>query len=157
MSLLELVGIVQFAATSYLVGVIWVIQVVHYPMLGQLDPNCAGEACRRHATRITPVVGIPMFAEAAAAVALASPGLLSISSNARIASWVGLALLATIWVSTFALQVPEHEKLAKQAGAIDSRAVRQLVSTNWIRTALWSLRLPLAAYILISMMHPSPV
>jgi len=157
MNLLECVVIVQFAATSYLVGVIWLIQVVHYPMLGQLDPACASDACRQHATRITPVVGIPMLAEVAAALALAWPSLLSIPPGARIAAWIGLALLAAIWISTFALQVPQHEKLAKQTGEIDSPAVRALVSTNWIRTALWTLRLPLAAYILVSFMHQSPV
>jgi len=156
MSLLDWIGIVHFAATSYLVGVIWLIQVVHYPMMGQLDPACASDACKRHAARITPVVGIPMLVEAATAVALVWPGLLSISQGSRIAAWVGLALLAAIWISTFALQVPQHERLAKQDKAIDSPAVRALVSTNWIRTALWTLRLPLAAYILVSLIHQSP-
>ncbi|MBL8886263.1 MAG: hypothetical protein JNK16_06345 [Phycisphaerales bacterium] len=157
MSLLESVVIVQFAATSYLVGVIWVIQIVHYPMFNQLDPACASDACRRHATRITPVVGIPMLLEAAAAAALAWPGLFHIPDHARIVSWAGLALLAGIWLSTFALQVPQHDQLAKQSGAIDSATVARLVSTNWIRTVLWTLRLPIVSYTLFSIMHPSPV
>lgn len=153
MSLLDSVAILQFAATSYLVGVIWLIQIVHYPMLRQLDPACARDACTRHARRITPVVGIPMLLEAAAAVALAYPGLFTLSQHSRLLSWAGLALLAAIWLSTFALQVPQHDKLAKQSGTIDSAAVDRLVSTNWIRTALWTLRLPIAAYMLVSIMH----
>ena len=157
MSLLEWVVIVQFAATSYLVGLIWLIQIVHYPMLAQLDPGCARDACKGHATRITPVVGIPMLAEAAAAVTLLWPGVLPLSQGPQLASWIGLALLAAIWISTFALQVPLHERLAKQDTAIDVPAVRALVSTNWIRTAFWTLRLPIAAYLLVSIMHRSPV
>jgi len=42
-----------------------------------------------------------------------------------------------VWLSTFALQVPIHNRL--KAGKED-REIRHLVATNWIRTAAWSLK-----------------
>ncbi len=52
-------------------------------------------------------------------------------------AWVGLAAVGALWLSTFLLQVPQHEVL--RAG-FDADAHRRLVSTNWLRTVLWSLR-----------------
>jgi len=51
--------------------------------------------------------------------------------------WLGFLALGLIWVSTWRLQVPIHRKLA---AGFDAGAHRRLVSTNWLRTALWSLR-----------------
>jgi hypothetical protein len=42
-----------------------------------------------------------------------------------------------VWLSTFVLQVPIHNRL--KAGKED-REIRHLVATNWIRTAAWSLK-----------------
>jgi hypothetical protein len=51
--------------------------------------------------------------------------------------WVGLATLAFIWVSTFAIQVPLHAKLAR---GFDRAVWRWLVATNWLRTIAWTVR-----------------
>jgi hypothetical protein len=48
-------------------------------------------------------------------------------------------------VSTFAVQVPLHARLA---AGFDPQAHRRLVLTNWWRTAAWSLRSLLALWIL---------
>ena len=53
----------------------------------------------------------------------------------------GLALLAAVWMSTALLQVPCHRKLAR---GFDPDVARRLVSSNWIRTVCWSLRLLVA-------------
>jgi riboflavin synthase len=42
-----------------------------------------------------------------------------------------------VWLSTFVLQVPIHNRL--KAGKED-REIQHLVATNWIRTAAWSLK-----------------
>jgi hypothetical protein len=51
--------------------------------------------------------------------------------------WIGVALLAVIWVSTAFIQVPCHEQLSQEF----NKAVHQrLVGTNWLRTTAWSMR-----------------
>jgi hypothetical protein len=42
-----------------------------------------------------------------------------------------------VWLSTFVLQVPIHNRL--KAGKKDSK-IRHLVATNWIRTVSWTLK-----------------
>ncbi|MBN8598294.1 MAG: hypothetical protein J0L78_11535 [Planctomycetes bacterium] len=148
MSLLEWILIVQFAATSYLVGVIWLVQLVHYPMMAELDPSCAGESCRRHASRITPVVGVPMLIEAVCALLLILPGICA--ARGSLLAWFGFLTVGLLWLITFFVQVPQHARLARQAGVVDREAVSHLVKWNWLRTALWTLRLGLAAAMLCS-------
>ncbi len=49
--------------------------------------------------------------------------------------WLGLLLLALIWLSTAVLLVPLHRRLS---GGRDLPAVRRLVACNWLRTVAWS-------------------
>lgn len=51
--------------------------------------------------------------------------------------WIGLVLLVLIWVSTFAVQVPLHERLAL---GFDRAVWHRLVATNWLRTIAWTVR-----------------
>jgi hypothetical protein len=50
---------------------------------------------------------------------------------------VGVVALAGIVASTLALQVPAHGRLG---AAFDPHTHARLVRTNWIRTALWTVR-----------------
>src|SRR5215217_7512483 len=110
------------AATLFMVGVIWFVQVVHYPLFARVGPPDFSDYSIRH-TRLTGlVVGPPMLLEAATAVALA---------------WTGLVLVAGIWLSTALLQAPRHTALGR---GFNPAAHRFLVPSNWLRTVLWSLR-----------------
>jgi hypothetical protein len=94
---------------------------------------------REHGRRTTWVVAAPMLGELATGV-----GLLWRRPDAVPAAWAwaGLALLAVVWVSTFALQVPRHDELRD---GFDARAHRRLVRGNWVRTAAWTARGALVA------------
>lgn len=49
----------------------------------------------------------------------------------------GGLLLAIIWISTFYIQVPIHQRLLEIK---DTDLLERLVRTNWIRTAAWTIR-----------------
>ena len=128
---------VHAAATWTMVGVIWFVQLVHYPLLG--GPGRAAEpgfvAYQRENTRRTSwVVVLPMTIEALTAAALVA---LPVPGVPRAAVWTGLALVAVIWLSTALLQVPRHGRLER---GYDAAAHRGLVATNWLRTLAWSVR-----------------
>jgi hypothetical protein len=128
---------IHAAATWTMVGVIWFVQLVHYPLLG--GPGRASEsgfaAYQHENTRRTAwVVVLPMVIEALTAVALVVVPPAGVS---RAAAWAGLALVAVIWLSTALLQVPRHGRLESGYDAVSHRG---LVGTNWIRTAAWSAR-----------------
>lgn len=137
------------AATWAMTGLIWFVQVVHYPLFSRVD--AAGFAAYEavHASRTTLVVGPLMVLELSTAIWLAMttpPGL------ARSLAWTGLALVVVIWLSTGLLQVPQHAVLAR---GFDPAAHALLVTTNWVRTIAWTLRGLVALWLLTGLVPVS--
>lgn len=125
---------VHAAATWVMVGVIWFVQLVHYPLLDRAGAAGFAAFQRVNTRRTAWVVVPPMVVEVLTAIALVAVPPAGVS---RAAAGLGLALLAAIWLSTFLLQVPRHERLAR---GYHPGAHRGLVATNWLRTAAWSAR-----------------
>lgn len=122
--------LIHAAATWFLVGLIWMVQVVHYPLFAGVGTDGYAAYQRSHMSRITWVVAPAMFIELGAAVLL----VLHVESPL---AWTSVSLLGLVWLSTFAVQVPLHGKLAQ---AFDATTHRMLVVTNWARTLLWTSR-----------------
>ena len=124
----------HLASTLFMLGLIWFVQIVHYPLLGRIAPHDIPGYEQAHTRLTTWVVGPPMLAELASGVLLLWVRPVSVSS---LLAWVGIALLAVICCSTQFLQIPCHARLS---GAFDPAVHRRLVRTNWVRTVAWSLR-----------------
>jgi uncharacterized membrane protein len=126
--------VLHVAATAVMIGVIWFVQVVHYPLMALVGREGYPAYQAAHSRRTTWVVMPPMLIEIATGVWLAlRPSPFFPAS----AAWTGLALLVMIWLSTFFLQVPQHGRLE---GGFDEPAHRRLVRGNWVRTVGWTLR-----------------
>jgi len=126
--------LLHIAATGMMIGVIWFVQIVHYPMFSMVGRSGFAAYEAVHSRRTTFVVMLPMLVELATGIYLVlrpPPGF------PRGALWAGLALIGVIWLSTALLQVPQHGVLE---GGFDARAHRILVATNWVRTVGWSAR-----------------
>ena len=132
--------IVNLIATWYMVGLIWMVQIVHYNMFDRVGVEQFQQYEADHNRLITPIVGVPMLFELATAVLLlvSAP-----DSFPRWAAIVGLVLIALIWLSTVLLQIPCHNQLLN---GFDESTYRRLVSSNWIRTVLWTSRGVLMAF-----------
>jgi hypothetical protein len=123
--------IVALASSWYLTGVIWFVQVVHYPLFAGVGAAGFRDYHTAHTRLTTPVVAAPMLAELLAA-ALAIRGVPGVPARL---SWAGLALAAAAWGSTAMVQVPLHARLA---AGFDGAAHDALVATNLGRAALWT-------------------
>lgn len=130
----------HLAATLYMVGVIWMVQLAHYPLIGWIGADELPAWQAENLRRTTWVVGIPMLVEAATAAVLVG---MDDARDLGPAVLAGGVLLGLVWASTALLQVPAHDSLAR---SFDPEAVRRLVSTNWLRTILWTARGGLALY-----------
>jgi hypothetical protein len=115
-------------------GLIWFVQIVHYPLFASVIAGGFVEYERLHRLRTTIVVAPLMLIEAVCAALLALPGFTARRVDAAMAI-AGVGLVVLVWVSTFFVQVPLHERLSRGA---DAALVRRLVRTNWARTALWT-------------------
>lgn len=131
--LMATVPMIHALATWFMVGLIWFVQIVHYPLMSQVSPTEFAGYSKEHQRRTTWVVAPSMGVEAVSALVL----LASQASGARAAAWIGAALLVIIWLSTFAVQVPLHARLGS---GFDREVWRKLVLTNWVRTIAWSAR-----------------
>jgi len=133
--------VVHAAATFYMAGIIWFVQIVHYPLFGSIgEPNFID--CQRfHLSRVTWIVAPGMAAETVTAA------LLVFLHPTSLLLKLGAALLALIWWTTIFRQVPRHNVLALGYNVIVHRG---LVRSNWIRTCAWTLRGVIAAGLLLA-------
>ena len=115
-------------------GVIWFVQVVHYPLFAGVGKTGFAAYEEGHSWLTTLVVAPPMLVELITGAALLwrRPGEVPFWEAA-----LGLVLIGVIWLSTYFLQIPRHTILGE---GFDVGAHRELVTTNWLRTAAWSLR-----------------
>ncbi|MEM1127274.1 MAG: hypothetical protein AAGI71_11535 [Bacteroidota bacterium] len=137
-----LVLLAHTASTLIMLGVILIVQVVHYPLFAKVGTDGFVAYERQHARLITFIVLPTMVIELATAVALAWFQPYGLPAWQV---WSGLGLVGVIWVSTAFLQVPAHAALAT---GFDAAVHRRLVSTNWIRTVAWMARSVLALLML---------
>jgi len=134
--------LIQTLATAMMTGIIWFVQIAHYPLFEKIPKEgfVAYENC--NTTRTAWVVAPIMLVEISTALAL-------ILSGYRIAYnplyLIALGCLLLIWLSTLLVQIPLHGILSLRA---DPRTMDLLVLGNWIRTLLWSLRLALLGILL---------
>ena len=147
-TLSSLVLVLHLLATFYMLGLIWFVQRVHYPLFGAVGSDRFVAYERAHVDRTGSVVVAPMLLELATGIALVA---LAPDRVPHAAVTLGLWLLGLIWLSTFALQVPRHRELSN---GFDANAHARLVTTNWIRTLAWSARGVLVAWMAARTMLP---
>lgn len=107
---MNLLFLVHTASTLCLVGLIWTIQLVHYPLFEQVGSDTYTAYQAAHQWRITLLVLPLMLAE------LVTAGLLVLNPPRdvpAVVAWLGLILVGVIWLSTFFLQMPQHATLGK--------------------------------------------
>lgn len=132
--------IVQLIVTSFLCGLIWTIQLVHYPAFSYVNNKQFSFFHQFHSNRISLIV-MPMMV-----IELAIAGIFVTSNFSSLWIW-NLVSVAAVWVATFALSVPLHIQLEKNK---DRLSIKKLVATNWVRTFIWSFRVVFLFSILIS-------
>lgn len=131
-----------FAAGLFMTGLIWFVQIVHYPLFAAVGEDAFIPYQHRHMQRTTWVVALPMAVETVAAFALLlHPGAYEYAWLIAISS-----LVAVIIASTALLQVPDHERLARHGLA--RAAHRRLVTLNWIRTSAWTAKSAISVVLL---------
>lgn len=122
-------------------GLIWLIQLVNYPLMSFVPEDRFIDYEHAHCRRITPVVLPLMICELATSGWLWLKPITSVEAELTI----GAVMTGLLWASTFLIQVPLHKRLEK---GFEHRTWRRLVLSNWIRTAFWSARSLLMSWVL---------
>ena len=130
----EIALLANTAATLIMVGLIWFVQRVHYPLLAKFDVGQQREVGNEHQRRTSQVVALPMLIEGVSTLVLLVDRPEQVT---LVLPWLGAFLLAISLGSTVFLSVPLHQKMVDQPSA--DIGVK-LVATNWPRTMSWTLR-----------------
>ena len=130
--------LIHVYASLFMLGLIWFIQLVHYPSFFYVDKNNFSEFEKFHASNISIIVMPVMILELLTGLYIGG------RAYFELPYLINIILIACIWASTFFLSVPAHNILSKQWS---EAAAKKLVSTNWIRTVLWTLKALLVASI----------
>ena len=119
--------------TSIMTGVIWVIQIVHYPSFHFIEKELYTAFQKFHMNKISIIVIPIMLAELITGIML----FLDKSSKSPFLI-ISFIILVLIWLITGVFFTKAHNELIT---GYQELVVNQLVVMNWIRTLLWTLRL----------------
>ena len=113
--------------SSILLGLILVIHFVHYKSFNFIDVEKFVEFHKFHTKNISFLVIPLMIIEVVISIIICY-------FYFSILSLINLSLVALIWITTFLLQVPSHNKLSTGKSIAE---IEKLVSGNVFRVYLW--------------------
>ncbi|MEM9930518.1 MAG: hypothetical protein AAF840_11910 [Bacteroidota bacterium] len=117
----------NLVVTWALFGLIWTIQLVHYPSFRYIDDFSAFH--QHHTSSITLIVMPLMLLE------LMTSAWLAWQMHFQL-TWILLLLLVLfIWGITFFWAIPVHQALSQE---VTPAGITELILANWPRTLLWS-------------------
>ena len=131
--------LLNFSVTLFMTGLIWFVQLVHYPLFEKVQTDFV--TYEQNHTRYTSWLTAPvMLTELAATLAL-----WYFWPSYYVLNMAATVLIILIWISTFFIQIPLHHRLCD---AFHPDNCRKLVKTNWLRTVAWTLKsLVMATYL----------
>lgn len=137
---MEVTLILNLFSSFFLCGLIWTVQLVHYPAFHGFEKETYHEWMSLHKSRISFIVVPLMFTELITSILLSFR-----EETSTILHQAGLGIVILIWLITFFVQVQLHEKLS---AGYSEKLVQKLVSSNRWRTLLWSMKSVLGIYLL---------
>jgi hypothetical protein len=142
----QLLLLANLVLTAFLTGLIWFVQVVHYPIFLKVKEADFALFHKAHTTTTSYVVVAPMLLE------LGLSGWMLLYSFPGFPAWLpwlAFGLVLAVWLVTFQVSVPLHNQLERE---YSKAAITRLVNTNWLRTFLWTSRLALLVWMLASLL-----
>ena len=129
--------LIQIISNSVLLGIILVTQFITYPSFLSVSKQKFYYFHNKYVNRISflviPFMTLELFSLCYISYVLNDFLLIK-----------GLIILLSIWLSTFIIMVPLHNKLSLK---YEKELVIKLINYNWLRTLLWSIKLIFILYI----------
>lgn len=157
-SLLRLrpVALVHVAATWFMVGMIWTIHLVHYPLFADVGPESYVNFQAEHVDRIGRLLLVPWLTEGVSLLMLLWFVLVAKRRDIAVPVLVSAVAMAVVLVISGFWSAPAHGELAD---GFDAAVHDRLMTANLIRALAWSVRGACAAWIVVIVTqsrHESP-
>lgn len=128
--MMQAVLLICIFSTIFITGLVWFVQIIHNPLMRHVGEKEFRQYEQRH-TRLAGFLIAPvMLIELVATTVI-------LINDPDTAIVIASGLLAVIWLSTFLIQRPLHQKLSL---SFNQAHLGKLIRTNWIRTIAWTLK-----------------
>ncbi len=141
---LHAVVVTNAVSTLVLTGIIWTVQLVHYPLMALVGRDAFVTYEAAHAPRMAAVVVLPWTLQGLTTAWLLVERPVAVGAALV---WSGAAAAVLTVLVTVVWSVPAHARLA---AGFDERVHARLVRTNWLRTGAWTAHAVIASAIVIA-------
>ena len=142
-------GIVHLVATWFMVGLIWTIHVVHYPLFAYVGPDEYVAFQAKHVRRIGMVLLVPWAVEGICILALLVMAMRSKSRALLLPALLGAAAMGVVLIMSGFFSAPAHGELAD---GFDADVHADLMRADLIRTIAWTMRGGISIWMLVVLM-----
>ena len=127
--------VVHAAASMFMVGLIWTIHYVHYPLFAYVGESTYASFQTAHVERIGRLLFVPWLTEGITLLGILALAFLGGRKTLRVPAVLNGAAMAVVLVISGFWSAPAHGKLAK---GFDQSVHQQLMTANLIRSLAWS-------------------
>jgi len=127
--------VIHLAATLFMVGLIWTIHYVHYPLFAYVGESTYTSFQAAHVERIGKLLFVPWLTEGITLVGVLALAFLGGHKALRVPAVVNGAAMAVVLVISGFWSASTHAKLAD---GFDKSLHDQLMTVNLIRTIAWT-------------------
>jgi len=131
----RLLVIVHLAASLFMVGLIWTIQYVHYPLFAYVGETTYTSFQAEHVERIGRLLIFPWLTEGITLIGIFAIAFIGKRKELRVLAVINGVAMAIVLVLSGFWSAPAHAKLAD---GFDELVHQQLMTVNLIRTFAWT-------------------
>lgn len=128
----------------FMVGMIWTIHTVHYPLFAEVGPATYEAFQAAHVERIGRLLLLPWLAEGLTLLALMWLAFVGGLERMRVPVAIGAVMMAVVLVISGVWSAPAHGELSD---GFDAAVHDRLMVANLVRTLAWTARGICAAWI----------
>lgn len=128
-----------------MVGMIWTIHTVHYPLFSEVGPATYESFQAAHVDRIGKLLLLPWLTEGLTLLALIWAAFAAGAARLRLPVAIGAAAMAVVLVISGVWSAPAHGDLMD---GFDAAVHDRLMTANLVRTLAWTARGVTAVWIL---------
>jgi hypothetical protein len=127
--------VIHLAATLFMVGLIWTIHYVHYPLFAYVGESTYASFQAAHVERIGKLLFVPWLTEGITLIGVLALAFLGTHKVLRVPAVINGAAMAVVLMISGFWSAPAHAKLAD---GFDTSIHDQLMTVNLIRTLAWT-------------------
>ncbi len=132
----RLLVIAHMASTLFMVGLIWTIHYVHYPLFAHVGESTYVEFQSEHVNRIGKLLLLPWLAEGVTLLGILPLAFFGTRRDLRLPAFLNGLGMAIALVISGVWSAPAHGELAD---GFDADLHQRLMNANLVRTLAWTL------------------